>query len=120
MEENEKFDSWAIIEIFGHQKIAGRVTEAQIGGCSFVRVDVPEHNGAKEFTKFFGNGAIYSMTPCSEEVAKAALKQIMPEPVNVWIPELRQIPDTRTSDDYKYEFCEDCGESHDPGRPCPE
>ena len=33
------FDSWAIVEIFGHQTFAGRVTEQAIGGASFVRVD---------------------------------------------------------------------------------
>ena len=86
--ENEQFESWAIVEIFGHTKIAGKVSEATIGGCSFIRIDVPEHNGQPAFTKFYGNGAIYSMTPCSEEVARAALKQIMPKPVSVWMPEL--------------------------------
>ena len=35
------FEQWAIVEIFGHQRIAGKVTEQTIGGCSFVRVDVP-------------------------------------------------------------------------------
>jgi len=94
--EAESFDSWAIVELFGHQKIAGRVTEAAIGGCSFVRVDVPALDGAEAFTKFFGNGAIYSMTPTSEAVARAALKQIRPEPVAVWIPELRKLPDRQS------------------------
>jgi hypothetical protein len=89
--ETEKFESWAIVELFGHAQIAGKVTEATIGGSSLIRVDVPECNGQKAYTKFYGNGAIYSMTPCSEEVARAALKQIMPEPVSVWIPELKRI-----------------------------
>lgn len=89
--ETERFETWAIIEIFGHNQIAGKVTEASIGGCSFFRVDVPECDGTLAFTKFYGNGAIYSMTPCSEDVAKIALKSIRPAPVNVWMPELKQI-----------------------------
>ena len=80
-------------EIFGHTKIAGKVSEATIGGCSFVRVDVPEFNGREAFTKFYGNGAIYPMTPCSEEAARAALKHIVPEPVNIWMPVLRKLPE---------------------------
>lgn len=34
----EKFEEWAIIDLFGHQKIAGRISEQQIGGSSFVHV----------------------------------------------------------------------------------
>ncbi|MDD2657785.1 MAG: hypothetical protein PHD04_03970 [Candidatus Pacebacteria bacterium] len=48
---DNKFDEWAIIDLFGHQKIAGRVSEQQIGGASFVRVDVPLE---PPFTKLFG------------------------------------------------------------------
>lgn len=89
--ETEKFESWAIIEIFGHTQIAGKVTEASIGGCSFIRVDVPECDGKPAFTKFYGNGAIYSMTPCGEQVARAALAQIRPAPISVYIPSLDKI-----------------------------
>lgn len=31
----EKFAQWAIVEIFGHSKFAGLVTEQTIGGASF-------------------------------------------------------------------------------------
>jgi hypothetical protein len=30
--ESEKFESWAIVEIFGHTQIAGKVSEATIAG----------------------------------------------------------------------------------------
>jgi len=29
-EQQERFDEWAIVDIFGHQKFAGRVTEQAI------------------------------------------------------------------------------------------
>lgn len=111
--ETESFESWAILEIFGHTQIAGKVTEASIGGCSFLRVDVPEHEGKPAFTKFYGQGAVYSMTPCSEEAARAALKHIMPAPVSVWMPELKEIPAPNAAE-YKNTgepFCDDCGRS---------
>jgi hypothetical protein len=41
MADTPSTEQWAIVEIFGHQRIAGRLTEQTIGGCSFVRVDVP-------------------------------------------------------------------------------
>ncbi len=84
MSEQTTFDSWAVIELFGHSVIVGRVTEASIGGCSFLRVDVPATNGQAEFTRFFGNGAIYSMTPVTEDVARAALLRHTPRPVSAY------------------------------------
>jgi len=90
--ETQKFDQWSIIEIFGHTQIAGRVTEEAIGGSSFLRLDVPECNGKPAFTKYYGNGAIYSMTSCSEEIARAALESIRPAPINVYMPRLRILP----------------------------
>ena len=76
------FESWALVELFGHQKIVGKVTEAQMGGCSFLRVDVPAYESMAAFTKFFGNGAIYAMTPITETVAMAMLPRIRPEPLS--------------------------------------
>ena len=80
--DQEKFDSWALVELFGHQRIVGRVTEATIGGCALLRVDVPARGDLAAFTKFYGNGAIYAMTPVSEAVAMAMLERIRPEPIS--------------------------------------
>ena len=57
-----------------------------------LHVDVPECDGRTAFTKFLGNGSICSMTPCSEEIARAALARIYPAPINVSMPELRALP----------------------------
>ncbi len=105
-EATEKFDSWAVVELFGHQKIAGRVTEQSIGGSSFVRVDVPAVNDTPEFTKLFGDKAIYSITPCSEEFARLAAGRIQAQPVSVYVPQLypqdepRQIAGPSDSPDF--------------------
>ena len=84
----EKFETWAIVELFGHARIAGRITEQTIGGQSFIRADVPGVDGQEPFTRFFGNGAIYSLTPVSEEIARIAAKRMRVEPVRVYMPEL--------------------------------
>lgn len=92
MTDNTKFDSWAVIELFGHQQIAGRVTEASIGGCSFLRVDVPDQPATEAhdfysarpalpaYTRYFGQGAIYALNPCSEHAARAMAAQIRARP----------------------------------------
>ena len=70
----EAFECFAIVEIMGHQKYAGRVSEQTIGGQAFVRVDVPDVEGQKGFTKLFGGGSIFCITPTTEEIAKAVAK----------------------------------------------
>ena len=86
-ENAAKFEEWAVVELFGHNRIAGKVSEATIGGCAFVRVDVPE-TAKPAYTKYFGNGAIYAMTPCEEIVAKLAAGEIeqFNVPIRVQMP----------------------------------
>ncbi len=87
----QSFQTWAIVDLFGHTSYAGLVSEATIGGCSFLRLDVPPVNGKVGFTKFLGNGAIYSMSPCSEKVAKAFIERHAAAPVTVYMPEIRRL-----------------------------
>lgn len=93
MSEKTKFDEWALVELFGHQKIVGRVSEATLAGGAFLRVDVPAVGDAVAFTRFYGPGAIYSINPVSEDVATELMNQtrFRNEPVNRW--ELPQIAD---------------------------
>src|ERR1043166_5150181 len=75
------FDQWAKVELFGHQVIVGRVTEATLAGGSFIQVDVPATNGNPAYTRFFGPSAIYSITPVSEQIARDLLQVYRKEPV---------------------------------------
>ncbi len=81
MGHDQKFEAWAIIELFGHDKIAGRVSEQTIGGCHFLRVDVPEVEGNQAFTQCLGQGAIFRITFVDETIAKACVAQLRPRPV---------------------------------------
>ncbi len=92
-EEKASFQEWMIVELFGHTRIAGLVSEATIGGCSFIRVDIPAGDKSWAITKFYGNGAIYSMTPVSEEVVRLYIKHNTPAPINVYMPEIRTLPE---------------------------
>ena len=83
-EQNEKFEHWAIVEVFGHQSYAGLVSEQTIGGCSFVRVDVPDIGDAKGFTKLFGQSAIYGITIVDEVTARLKAEALRQKPMNEW------------------------------------
>lgn len=88
MTEPTKFETWAIVEIFGHQKYAGWLTTQEIGGSSLIRLDVPACEEHPAFTKLWGNGAIYSITPVAEDVAVAYARSLRKSPVNAYeLPE---------------------------------
>lgn len=92
MTDKQPFEQWAIVELFGHSRIAGRVSEMTIGGCSFVRVDVPEIPAddpvnaplQQAFTKLYGQGAIYAMTFTDEAAARLAARAFQVSPINTW------------------------------------
>ena len=82
------FDTWGFVELFGHRQLAGKLTEEQIAGSTFLRIDVPEEDDRPAFTRMYGAGAIYSISPCAEETARAALRHLRPDPLPYYIPEL--------------------------------
>jgi hypothetical protein len=90
---SEAFEAWAIVELFGHQKIAGKLTEQTIGGCHFIRVDVPEFADSPKFTKLYTQGAIYAVTFVSEQIARAAAQSYRVAPASVY--ELRNMLETQ-------------------------
>ena len=96
MTTENTFDTFAIVELFGHARIAGRVSEQVIAGQGFVRVDVPANAEYPAFTRMFGPGAIYSITPVTEEIANAAAERMRERPVTVYIPAL---PDPNFDDE---------------------
>lgn len=84
MTETNQFESWAVVEVMGHRKFAGFVSEQAIGGASFVRVDVPAVGDLPAFTKLLGGGSIYAITPCTEETARAFAGNFQQRAFNVY------------------------------------
>jgi hypothetical protein len=98
------FDSWAVVELMGHVKWAGKVSEEVVFGTPMVRIDVPETSRQPAFTKFYGANSIYCLTPTTEEVAKRVAETIYGTPIVGYIPPSRQLTsvgrDQDDEDDY--------------------
>lgn len=92
--EPERFAQWSIVEIMGHQKYIGFVTEEALAGVNMLRVDVPtveadgEHPAVPAYTKYFGGGSVYSITPVTEELALIAIRRYRKKPIEIYMPEL--------------------------------
>lgn len=109
MTTEDKFGSWAVLELFGHRRLGGYVTEQTIGGGAFIRIDIPAIDDEPAVTQFYGPAAVFSLTPTSEEAAVAVARRNRPEPVHQWeLPKLpaavaavvaRAYPDTDGLDD---------------------
>ena len=78
------FDTWALVELMGHSRIAGRVTDATIGGATFIRVDVPETSGGQPSTRYFSPAAIYCISPVTEEIARGLAEELDSRPFNIY------------------------------------
>lgn len=80
-----KFEEWAIVDVMGHQRYVGRVSEETIAGTGFVRIDIPstgpEH---PEWTKLIGPSSIYAITPVSEEIARQLCDNNPKRPVQAY------------------------------------
>ena len=81
---DEDTTQWAIIELMGHQKIAGRYLEQ----AGLHRVDVPETipeaDGEFRFTRLYSPQAIYSITFVDEEAARLAARAIDTPAITIW------------------------------------
>jgi hypothetical protein len=79
--KSTELKAWALIELFGHQRIVGFLSQQTFGTGVLFRVDVPDllKDGKVVrvgFTRYFGLSAIYSITPVSEEIVRKLLPSI--------------------------------------------
>jgi len=80
----KKLELWAIVELFGHAKIAGLCTEQNIAGTNMLRVDVPETKGQPPFTRLFGGNSIYSINPVDETTCRFMADKLEVKPIDSW------------------------------------
>lgn len=89
---DSKFSCWAIVDVMGHQRFAGHVTEQIIAGQGFIRIDIPATKEKPAHTRIFGTASIYSISPVSESVAKRCAMRDETAPLLPYeIQELREM-----------------------------
>lgn len=119
-----KPEVWAVVELMGHVRLAGRLTEEEKFGAKMGRLDIPktpdpkcpacEGTGRARLlvdddeascwnccgfvTQYFGGGSVYRITFVTEEAARLVAARSQPEPVHSWeLPE--QLSPATASDD---------------------
>jgi len=82
MSKPDAAETWAIVELMGHVRIAGKVTEEEKFGSKMGRIDIPHGDGF--VTQYFGGNSVYRITFVTEEVARHVCKSTSVAPVSVW------------------------------------
>ena len=82
-EQTPGLTGWCIVELMGHIRLAGYVTEEEHFGAKIGRVDIPGPKG-ETVTQFFGGSSIYRITPTTEAIARRVAMHDSPAPVGRW------------------------------------
>jgi len=61
---------WAVVELMGHTRLGGQISEHQFGGAAMIRLDVPAATGFT--TQLLSGASIFRITFCDEITARAA------------------------------------------------
>lgn len=78
-DDDGPFCAWAILELMGHRRLAGRVRDVELFGVRMCRLDVPSD---PPVTQIYSPSAIYALTPSTEEICRAVARRNRPEPVH--------------------------------------
>lgn len=67
-------EEFAVVEVFGHRRLWGRVLEVERFGAKFLRIDIPAEGGfAKGYTsQLYGGSSIFSFTPSDRATVERA------------------------------------------------
>lgn len=90
------YEGWAIVELLGHRRLAGHVSEVAMFGSAFLRLDVPSD---PPVTQFYGGSTVYGITPTTEEIARRFATRNRPEPVHTWELPRIEAPKVAADDD---------------------
>lgn len=65
--ETERFAEWCVVELMGHRRLAGFLTEVEIAGRGFLRLEIPS---APPATQLYNPTSVYAITPTTEDTAR--------------------------------------------------
>lgn len=88
-------NTWAVLELMGHQRALGYVEEVTVAGAGFLQITTPAREGEEPRVRIVSPSSIYAINPTTEERIRTHL-----------YPPARAELDAVTVDNY----CDECGE----------
>jgi len=75
---------WTVVELMGHRRLGAFVTEQEVAGHGFLRLEIPGAEGEPAATQFVSPSSVYCLTPTTEAMARAVALRNQPQPVQRW------------------------------------
>jgi hypothetical protein len=116
IETKAAFKEWVVLELMGHRRLAGLLTEQEIAGHGFLRLDIHgpirykptgEAIDEKIATQFYSPSSVYAITPTSEATARAFAERNQPAPISRWDLPLLSAPTVEPPEEAEREREED-------------
>lgn len=84
--ESAVCEGWSVLELMGHRRLGGWLSEVTVAGGAFIRIDVPgpDDDSDPVATQLYSPSAVYCITPTTEEIARAVAANNQPTPVHRW------------------------------------
>lgn len=83
--QNQSFECWAVVQVYGHTTYAGYAAERNLFGKVMCELTVPEVKNQEvtlpSFTKVISPDSIFDITPVSEEYARAMAEKLSKHPI---------------------------------------
>lgn len=83
-DDAQTFAEWVILEQLGHRRLAGHLTEQQIAGHGFLRLDIPGDADTVHATQLLSPASVYAIHPTTEAIARHFAATHRPAPVQRW------------------------------------
>lgn len=84
---------WCVLELMGHRRLAGYLSQQDVASTAMLRIDVPCDPPT---TQYYSGSAVYCITPTTEDIARHLAKRVPAAPVQRW--ELPAAPADRDED----------------------
>lgn len=122
---SDSFEIWAVVELMGHVRMAGKVSEEERFGAKMGRIEIPHREtcgmcsgqtteflqankctacGGRGYhdtwtTQYFAGSAIYRISPVAEELARAVAAANKAAPINPYEMPGRLLTNSTFDDD---------------------
>jgi hypothetical protein len=87
----ETIETWAYVEIMGHNKVAGRVSERKVGVAVMLQIDVPNPEDGFSHSVLYSPASIFSIQPTTEDWCRKFIAARVEYSVLPYIPQTRQL-----------------------------